>query len=582
MRVAQQLTKTLREAPREAEGGNQELLVRAGFIRQLMAGIYSFLPMGERVLRKLEQIVREEMDRAGGQEIRMPALQPRELWEKRPASGPSRAEIYEPVLFTLKDRRGRDIVLGPTHEEVVTLLVAEFIRSYRDLPQRIYQIQSKFRDEPRSRGGLLRSREFLMMDLYSFDADEAGLDRSYKAVADAYVAAFKRIGLRFIAIHAESGGMGGRDSQEFIALTEAGEDRALVCTGCGYAANVEKAEFVRSELPSEQEAPLEEVHTPDCRSIYDLATFLNVAENRTIKTVCYVAGGRMVLALVRGDLEINEVKLASTLYRAGINASDLHLAPSEELQQAGIVAGFTSPLNKGPEMLIVADTSLQQGNNFVAGANRVDYHIKNVNYPRDFRVDIWDDIASAYEGATCARCGDTLHSVRGSEAGHIFKLGTKYSDLMDAAYLDAQGKEHPIQMGSYGIGISRLVGIVVEQHHDEKGIIWPFSIAPYSVALLGLDLDQAETRQAADQLYADLTAAGVEVLYDDRLETAGVKFNDADLIGLPLRAVVSRRSLRNGGIELKLRSQKESRIVPLAEAVLVIQEEIRRGIAQGG
>lgn len=577
MRVSQQLTKTLREA----EGGNQELLVRAGFIRQLMAGVYSFLPIGERVLRKLTQIVREEMDRAGGQEVRMPALQPKELWEKRPTSGPSRAEIYAPVLFTLNDRRGRDIVLGPTHEEVVTLLVSEFIRSYRDLPQRIYQIQTKFRNEPRPRGGLLRSREFPMMDLYSFDTDEGGLDRSYEAMAEAYVAIFRRIALRFIAIHADSGGMGGRDSQEFIALTDAGEDEALVCASCDYAANVEKAEFVRSQLPSEPEAALQEVYTPNCMSIRDLATFLAVPENKTIKVVCYVVGGRMVLALVRGDLDINEVKLANALYSAGLNATDLHLATPEELQQTGIVAGFTSPLNKGPEKLIVADLSLQQGTNFVAGANRVDYHLKNVNYPRDFRVDTWADLASAYAGATCACCGDTLHLVRGSEAGHIFKLGTKYSDLLGGTYLDAQGNERPIQMGSYGIGISRLMGIIVEQHHDEKGILWPFSIAPYSVALLGLDLDKAESRQAAEQLYADLTSAGVEVLYDDRLETAGVKFNDADLIGLPLRAVVSRRSLKNGGIELKLRSQKESRIVPLTEAVTVIREEMRKGITEG-
>jgi prolyl-tRNA synthetase len=581
MRVSQQLTKTLREAPRESEGGNQELLVRAGFIRQLMAGVYSFLPMGDRVLHKLTQIVREEMNRSGGQEVLMPALQPKDLWEKRLASGPSRAEIYEPVLFTLKDRRGRDIVLGPTHEEVVTLLTMEFIHSYRDLPQRIYQIQTKFRDEPRPRGGLLRTREFLMMDLYSFDTDEAGLDRSYQAMAEAYTAIFRRIVLRFIAIHAESGGIGGQASQEFIALTEAGEDEALVCDACDYAANVEKAEFVRSELPHEPEAALEEVYTPNCMSIRDLSTFLNVPEAKTIKTVCYVADGRMVLALVRGDLDINEVKLSSALYRAGLNATDLHLATPEELQQAGIVAGFTSPLNKGPEKLIVADISLRQGNNFVAGANRVDYHIKNVNYPRDFRVDIWADIASAYEGATCAHCGGTLHIVRGSEAGHIFKPGTKYSQLLGATYLDAQGNEHPIHMGSYGIGISRLMGIVVEQHHDEKGIIWPFSIAPYSIALLGLDLDKAETREAAEQLYADLIAVGVEVLYDDRLETAGVKFNDADLIGLPLRAVVSRRSLKNGGIELKLRSQKESHIIPLTKAVPAIQQEILQGIAEG-
>ena len=581
MRVSQQLTKTLREAARDSEGGNQELLVRAGFIRQLTTGVYSFLPMGDRVLRKIMQIVREEMDRAGGQEVLMPVLQPKEIWEKQPANGASRAEAYGPVLFSLKDRRGRDMVLGPTHEEIITLLALEFIRSYRDLPQRIYQIQTKFRDEPRPRGGLLRTREFLMMDLYSFDADEAGLDNSYRAMAEAYQAIFTRVGLRFIAIHADSGAIGGKASQEFIAFTEAGEDEALVCDTCDYAANVEKAEFVRGELPSEPKGTLEEVYTPNCMSIRDLATFLNIPEAKTMKTVCYVANGQMVLAVVRGDLEVNEVKLSSTLYRAGINAADLHLAMQEELQQAGIVAGFTSPLNKGPEKLIVADISLRQGNNFVAGANRVDYHVKNVNYPRDFRVDIWADIASAYEGATCARCGGTLHTVRGSEAGHIFKLGTKYSELLGANYLDAEGIAHPILMGSYGIGISRLMGIVVEQRHDEKGMIWPFSIAPYHVALLGLDLDKAEMRQATDQLYAALTAAGVEVLYDDRIETAGVKFNDADLIGLPLRAVVSRRSLKNGGVELKLRSQKESRIVPLAEAVPVIQEEISEGIVAG-
>jgi len=592
MRVSQQFTTTLREVPHDSEGGNQELLVRGGFIRQLTAGVYSFLPLGNRVIRKISQIIREEMDRAGGQEITMPVLQPEDLWAMKPASGPSHVEIYGPVLFGLKDRKGRDMVLGPTHEEVVTLLAKDFIHSYRDLPQLVYQIQTKFRDEPRPRGGLLRTREFLMKDLYSFDADAAGLDANYRKISEAYRAVFTRCGLRFIVIHADSGAIGGKESQEFIAITEAGEDDALICNNCDYAANVEKAEFVRTELAKEPEAPLEEVYTPGCMSIADLAAFLKIPEAKTMKTVCYVAGGKLVLAVVRGDLEINEIKLTNTLYGAGFNAADLHLATPEELEKAGIVAGYTSPLDKivgagvvrsgvgelASALFIVADISLQKGNNFVAGANRANYHVKNVNYPRDFRVDAWQDIASAYEGATCVRCGGRLHTIRGCEAGHIFKPGTRYSELLGATYLDADGVAHPILMGSYGIGISRFMGIVVEQNHDEKGIIWPFSIAPYYVALLGLDMDKAETGQAAEQLYADLLAANVEVLFDDRVESAGVKFNDADLIGLPLRVVVSKRSLKNGGVELKPRSQKESRVVSLADAVQVIHEEIRKGL----
>lgn len=580
MRISQLLTTTLREAPRDSQGGaNLELLVRGGFIRQLTSGVYSFLPPGTRVLRKIEQIVREEIEQASGQEVVMPVLQPKEIWEKRPTSGGStRVEGYGPVLFSLKDRREREMVLGPTHEEVVTLLAKEFVRSYRDLPRRLYQIQTKFRDEARPRGGLLRTREFLMMDLYSFDADENGLDSSYRKMYDVYHAIFARCGLNFIAIQADSGAVGGKASQEFIALTEAGEDEALRCATCGYAANVEAAEFVRGEVVDEAEEVLEEVYTPNCMSIQDLAAFLNISPRRTMKAVCYVAGGKTLIVVVRGDLEVNEVKLTNTLTRAGVDAVDLHLALPEELARAGIVAGYTSPLGKGSDILIIADSSLQQGKNFVAGGNRVDYHIKNVNYPRDFRVDVWSDIASAYDGATCTRCGGTLHSIRGSELGHIFKLGTRYTDLFDATFLDVEGAARPMWMGCYGIGISRLMGIIVEQHHDEKGIIWPFSIAPYHLALVGLDVDKAETGAAANQLYADLLAAGVEVLFDDRSETAGVKFNDADLWGLPLRAVVSKRSLKNGGIELKLRSQKESRIVPLADAVHVIQATIREGL----
>ena len=579
MRVSEQFTTTLREVPRDSEGVNQELLVRAGFMRQLTSGVYSFLPLGNRVIRKISQIVREEMDRAGGQEITMPVIQPKEIWDKRPADGgATRVESYGPVLFSLKDRKDREMVLGPTHEEVVTLLAKEFVRSYRDLPQLVYQIQVKLRDEPRPRGGLLRTREFIMKDLYSFDTDAEGLDISYNKMSVAYSTIFRRCGFNFIVIHADSGAIGGKDSQEFIAITEAGEDDAMKCDTCDYAANREKAEFVRTELPREPQAALEEVYTPNCMAISDLAAFLNVPEAKTIKSVSYVAGGRLVLAVVRGDLEVNEVKLTNTISRAGINASDIHLATPEELERYGIVAGYASPLNKSEQVLIVADLSLKMGNNFVAGANKEDYHIKNVNYPRDFRVDVWEDIASAYDGATCVQCGGTLYTIRGSELGHIFKLGTKYSSLFDVTYLDAEGVAHVMLMGCYGIGITRMMAIAVEQRHDEKGIIWPFSIAPYHVALIGLDLDKPETSQAAEQLYADLLAAGVEVLFDDRTESAGVKFNDADLIGLPLRAVVSKRSLKNGGIELKLRSQQESRIVPLSDAVQVIQDEIHHGM----
>src|SRR5947207_2583772 len=372
MRVSQQLTTTLREVPRDSGGGNQELLVRAGFIRQLTSGVYSLLPPGTRVIHKISQIVREEMDRAGGQEVIMPVLQPKDLWDIPPAGGgPTRSEVFGDVLFKLKDRKGRDMVLGPTHEEVVTTLVSEFVRSYRDLPQRIYQIQTKFRDEPRPRGGLLRVREFIMKDLYSFDADDEGMDVSYLTMAEAYRAVFTRCGLRFIVIHADSGAIGGKDSQEFIAITEAGEDDAMICDNCDYAANREKAEFVRTEFEREPEGALEEVYTPNSMSISDLATFLHIPESKTMKTVCYVAGGRMVLAVVRGDLEINEVKLSNTLYHEGVNAADLHLATAEELAQSGIVAGYTSPLNKDEHVLIVADPSLKLSNKFVAGAKLV-------------------------------------------------------------------------------------------------------------------------------------------------------------------------------------------------------------------
>jgi prolyl-tRNA synthetase len=580
MRATQLLTKTLREAPRDTEGRSHELLVRAGLMRQLTSGVYSLLPLGSRVIQKISQIVREEMNRAGGQEVIMPVLQPRELWEERPANdSPNRAELYGPVLFSLKDRRERGMVLGPTHEEVVTLLVKDFVRSYRDLPQLIYQIQVKERDEPRPRGGLLRSREFLMKDLYSFDTDQAGLDISYGKMAEAYRSVFMRCGLRFIVIHADSGAIGGKASQEFIASTDAGGDEALVCDTCEYAANVEAAEFVRSDLQPESEGVLAEIHTPNTTAIADLATLLHIPTAKILKTVTYVADDRIVVAVVRGDLAINEIKLVNVLQRNGVNATDLHLGTSVDMEKAGFVTGYVSPVNASENAFIVADSSVRNGNNYVAGANKMDFHFRNVNPSRDVRVDVWDDIASAYEGAVCPQCGGVLHIVRGSEAGHIFKLGTKYSELFGATYLDADGVSHPILMGCYGIGITRLMAIVIEQRNDERGIIWPFSIAPYQVALLGLDLADDEIRQAAEQLYAELTKAGVEVLYDDRLVSAGVKFNDADLLGLPVRAVISKRSLKSGGIELRLRTEGEGRIAGLEGAVHDIRDQVLRGIA---
>jgi prolyl-tRNA synthetase len=575
MRYSQLFLRTLREPPGEAETISHQLLVRGGFVRQLTAGVYSFLPLGQRVLQKIANIIREEMNAAGGQEFTLPILQPLDLWAVQPVQGISRAEAAGDILFQLKDHRGRDLLLGPTHEEVITLLANEFVQSYRDLPQRLYQIQTKFRDELRARGGLIRVREFWMKDLYSFDADEAGLDASYRAIAEAYRRIFQRCGMEFIVAEADSGAIGGQDSQEFLAPGEAGEDLAMLCAQCGYAANREKAEFARPPVPDEDEAALEEVYTPGQKTIADLAAFLDVPAAKTLKSVCYVADGRLIFALVRGDLEVNEVKLFNAVGRAGLNAVTLHLAKPEELQQAGtVVAGFTSPIGQGEDVLIIADVSLQMGRNFVAGANREDYHLRKVNAGRDFRVDAWADIASAFAGATCARCGGTLGAQRCAELGHIFKPRTKYSELFNATFLGEDGQEHLLLMGTYGIGLGRVMAMAVEQHHDERGICWPVAIAPYQVALCALGTGDAEVERSADALYAALCQAGVEVLYDDRAESAGIKFNDADLLGLPLRVVVSKRTLAQGAAELKRRAERESQMVPLEEVV----ESARRAL----
>jgi prolyl-tRNA synthetase len=576
MRVSQLFLRTLREPPADAETISHQLLVRGGFVRQLTAGVYSYLPLGQRVLLKIAQIIREEMNAAGGQEITMPVLQPLELWEVPPANGGSRrAEDLGQVLFRLKDRRGRDLVLGPTHEEVVTLLAKEMAGSYRNLPQRLYQIQTKFRDEARPRGGIIRLRQFLMKDLYSFDADEAGMNASYQAMIAAYKRIFARCALNVLMVEADSGAIGGKDSQEFLATSEAGEDDAIFCASCGYAANREKAEFARSALPDEPEAALEEVYTPGQKTIADLTAFLKLPTTKTLKSVCYSADGRLVFALVRGDLEVNEVKLYNAISRAGLNASALHLATPEEMMSGGtVVAGYTSPIGLDERVLVIADTSVQMGRNFVAGANREDYHVLNANPGRDFRVDVWTDLASAYAGAACARCGGVLGVQRGAELGHAFKLGIRYTQAFDATFLGEDGQERLMLMGCYGIGLDRIMALTVEQHHDERGICWPLALAPFQVVICALGAGDTEVEDAAERLYTTLCKAGVEVLYDDRVESAGIKFNDADLIGIPLRLVVSKRTLSRGGVEWKLRSEEQARLVALDDALKEVQSFI--------
>ena len=549
MRFSQLFSKTLRQAPAEADSVSHQLLVRAGMIHQLVTGVYSYLPLGWRSLRKIEQIIREEMDSAGGQELMMPALLPLEMLQET-----GRDEAFGPGLFVLTDRRQRKLYLGPTHEEIITNLAKHNIQSYRDLPQLLYQIQTKFRDEPRPRGGLLRVREFTMKDLYSFDADEAGLDISYKKMIQAYHSVYRRCGLPVMMVEADSGAIGGKDSHEFIVITETGEDQVIYCQSCGYAANVERAQSVKPRgSGSDNLLPVEEVSTPGQKTIEEVATFLGVMPEQTLKAVFYVADGQVVFVTIRGDLGVNEIKLKNTLH-----CSELRLAMDGEVTGAGLVAGSASLVGiQG--LRRIADDSITLGCNFVAGANKPYTHLKNTNYPRDFSVDLLVDIALAQPGQGCISCGQKLQITRGIEAGHVFKLGTAYSKLLGATFLDKQGVSQPTIMGCYGIGVGRLLAAVVECHHDDQGIIWPFSIAAYHIHICSLSGAEA----AAEQLYLELTATGLEVLLDDRDESAGVKFNDADLLGLPVRLTLSKRTLKANSAEVKLRTAKEAQLWPL-------------------
>jgi prolyl-tRNA synthetase len=572
MRISQLFSATLRQEPRESEGAGHALLLRAGALRQLATGVSSLLPPGLRSLQKIAALARKEIERLGGQEVLLPTLQPAETWERLADSAPVRAVLADERLFWLTDHRGRRLTLAPAQIVTITLLAQELVRSYRDLPRRIYQIQTTFRDESRGGGGLLRTRESLMLDLYSLEATEQNLDESFRAISQACQRIIEGGDLPCVVAETASPAGAGSLAQAYIVLAPAGEEAVLLCSGCGYAATREQATFVREQLPAEAEEPLTEIYTPGVTSIADLANFLQISPAKTLKTVCYVAANRLLMTLVRGDLDISEGKLRRVLARAGLHPGDLHLATPEELAAAGIVAGYTSPLTQSEQTLILADHSLRTGSNFVAGANRRDFHMLHVNYPRDFRVDGWEDLAQAYTGATCVQCGGQLRLEHGWEIGHSLKLGEIFSQALGVHFLNTQGEERPLLAGWYEINLQRLLAAIVAQHHDERGIIWPPQVAPYQVALVGLDLDKEEPRRLAERLYAELDAAGVEVLYDDRFESAGVKFNDADLLGLPLRLVVSRRSLQNGGVEIRARGGRlaercPTRVLPPAEAV---------------
>jgi prolyl-tRNA synthetase len=546
MRISQFFGKTLREIPADAETASHRLMLRAGLINQMTAGVYSYLPLALRSLRKIEVIVRDEMNRAGGQELLLPVLQPLELWQ---ATGRDRA--FGKSLFTFKDRREHELVLGPTHEEAITQLVSRYVQSYRDLPQRLYQIQTKFRDEPRPRAGLVRVREFIMKDMYSFDVDEAALDCSYIALKQAYKNIYARCGLPSLMVEADSGAIGGKDSHEFMVIAETGEDDIIHCPACQYAANAEKAQSRKKRLPPEEPAKMTPVATPGVFSIEEVSHFLNIPAERTLKVVFYMSDGQFVMAVIRGDLNVNEIKLKNTLH-----ASELRLAVPEEAKTAGVIAGSASPVGL-TGVRIIADDSVTLGQNFVAGANRPDTHLRNVNYSRDFQADAVVDIALTRAGDTCPHCQGKLLATHGIEVGHIFKLGTAFSQKLGACFNDAAGTSHPIIMGCYGIGLGRLLAAAIEQNHDENGIVWPLPIAPYQVHLCPLSLDKPDVAAAAEELYEQLTAQGLEVLFDDRIESPGVKFKDADLLGIPIRLTLSPRTLKTGSVEVKLRTEQE-------------------------
>lgn len=570
MRLSQFFGQTLREAPSESDSASSQMLVRAGYIRQLASGLYSYLPLAHRSLRKIEQILREEMDAIGGQEMCMPVVHPAELWQQ---SG----RWYEigPEMGRLKDRRGRDLVLAVTHEEVVTDLCKTEIRSYRQLPQMVYHIQTKFRDEPRSRGGLIRVREFVMKDSYTLDLDADGLHKQYISHYNAYHRIGARVGLNLVAVQSDPGMMGGKVSHEFMYVTPIGEDSLALCEETGYASNLEVAEFRKTPDDNGPPAPLTRVHTPGQATIAQVAKWCGVSTRQTAKMVFYLGEfgedkpSRLIAAVVRGDMEVNELQL-----RYAAEAQSMRVAESEEIIAAGCVPGYASPRDiDRSRAIVIADDLVANSSNLVVGANEKDYHYTGANYGRDFKADLVRPIALAYDGAPDPLGGYPMKIVRGVELGNIFQLGTRYSASMGATYTDEQGEEKPIIMGSYGIGVGRTLACVAEEYSDEYGMDLPISVAPYHVILVSLGR-AGEVKDKAETLYTDLLAAGVEVLYDDRAASPGVKFADADLRGIPLRCTVSSRSLKRGGVEFGRRRSGEWEIIPEDQAVTRIQAAI--------
>ena len=565
MRMSRSFSTTLREVPSDAEISSHQLLLRAGFIRQLGAGIFSYLPLARRAMTRIEDIMREEINAIGGQELTMPVVHPADVWQETGRWSQIGAEMAR-----FKDRTDHDMVLAMTHEEVVADLARREIQSYRQLPQLIYHIQTKFRDDPRPRAGLIRVREFTMLDSYSLDRDWEGLDRQYQAHYQAYFRIFNRCGLPVRAVGSDTGMMGGKEAHEYMYLTPIGEDTLMFCDSCDYAANRQVAVFRKPKPEPEAALPLEKVATPDASTIAELADFLNIPTAKTAKAVFFTAemageeSPKLIFAVLRGDMALNETKLVNAVALNGQGSiTSLRPATDEEIEAVGATPGYASPIGidrKG--VLVVADDLLPDTPNLVAGANEAGFHLRNTNLGRDYEADIIADIAQAEDGALCPECGGALTAQRGVEVGNIFKLGMRYTEALGATFLDEAGEAQPIIMGSYGIGVGRLLACVAEEYHDEHGLIWPVSIAPYPLHLVVLSSKDGSAEDAADRFYDDLVKAGLEPLFDDRDERAGVKFNDADLIGLPLRVTVSARSLQNGGFEFKRRDTDERWIVP--------------------
>ena len=565
MRLSKYFAPTLREAPAEAETISHKLLIRAGLIKKVAAGIYSFLPNGKRVLDKVENIIREEMNAAGAREVLMPVLQPSDLWKKT-----GRWDEYGPEMMRLKDRNNREFALGPTHEELITSIVAAEVRSYKELPQNLYQIQVKFRDEIRPRFGLMRAREFIMKDAYSFHTSQKSLDETYEKMSVAYSNIVKRCGLKFKAVKAEAGLMGGDGSEEFMVVATTGEDMILYCDNCEYGANIEQAKALRATKEKKQEPKkIEEVKTPGKKSIEEVSEFLDIEPEKMAKTLVYLCDSEPVLVVIQGDRAANENKV-----KRATGCKEIRLFAEEDFDKhKALVQGYVGPVDQ--KYKVVVDEDLVKAKNLVTGANKKDAHIINVNYERDFKADVVADVKYACVGDICPNCSGNLQDARGIEVGHIFQLGTKYSEAMGASYVDENGKSNPMTMGCYGIGVTRMISAAIEQNHDDKGIIWPKSLAPFEIVIIQTDMKNKDLGKASEDIYEQLEEESYEVLYDDRDDRAGVKFADADLIGYPLQLIIGKTFINEGKVEMKIRDGHKKESLDVKDLVNKISKILR-------